>query len=87
MCGVLRLTRCVNFDHLPRVNVGQDVSDLLEGVDIFDSDSKIQVNPVNQPIQVHTVGSEAMSQGRDRAFHDHLDHRTVVFKYEKRCQE
>ena len=64
---------------------GQDITDLLGGVDIFDLNSRILVRLVKQPNQIHTLGSGDLSHGRAPAFYDHLDHRIVVFRKKKRC--
>ena len=64
---------------------GWNVSDLLGGVDILDLDSRVQVYPVKQPIQVHSVGSRDVSHGLAQAFSDHLDHRIIIFENKERC--
>ena len=61
------------------------VINLLGGVEIFDSDSRIQVLSIKQPVQVHTVSSGDMSHGRTSAFYENLDHRIIFFKNEMRC--
>ena len=60
------------------------MSAMFESVDVFDSDSQIQVYPVKQPFQVHRVSSGDVSHGRALAFDD-LDHSIVIVEIKQRC--
>ena len=87
MCGVTRLNNCVNCNHLsgenePLVRMSGISLDVLN---YFYLDSRKQVYSIKQRVQVHMVGPRDVSHGRTSAFHDHLDHRTIGFKNEKRC--
>ena len=66
MCGVMRLRNCVNCDHLSRESepLVWDVCDLFGSVGLFDLDLRIQINPVEHPIQVHTEGLGDMFHGQ-----------------------
>ena len=50
------------------------------GVNVFDLDLGVQVDPVGQPIKGNSVGPGNMSHCRASAFDDHLDDSFVVFK-------
>ena len=63
---------------------GWNVNDVLRGVDTFDLDSRIQVYPVKQPIQIHTMSLGDVFHGRAPAFDGHLDHRIITFKNTQR---
>ena len=58
---------------------GQNVSKLVLGVNIFDLDFRIQVDPIKQPIKSDTVSSRHMSQSGTSSFNYNLDHGFVVF--------
>ena len=53
---------------------------------MFDSDSKIHVvfDQTTSPSS-HGEFGRRVSHGRTSAFYDHLDHRLIAFKNEKRC--
>ena len=53
---------------------------MVFGVNTFDLDLGVQVNPVKQPIKSNSVGSEHMSYRRTSSFNYHFDHGFVVFK-------
>ena len=63
----------------------QYVCELVSGVDIFDLDLRVKVNPVNQPMEVNAMSSGNMSHCRARAIDDHLDHCIVVLKNQQTC--
>ena len=48
------------------------------GVNIFDLDFRIQVDPIKQPTKSDTVSSRHMSQSGTSSFHYNLDHGFVV---------
>ena len=75
MCGVMRLENCVKCDHFSRQSepLVLDACDLHGSVGVCDLDPRIQINPVEHPIQVHTAGLGDMSHGRAPAL-CHLDH-------------
>ena len=50
-----------------------DACDLLGSVGVFDLDSRLQIIPVEHPIQVHTAGPGDMCHGQAPAL-CHLDH-------------
>ena len=58
----------------------QYVCELVFGVDVFDLDLWVQIDPVKQPIERDFVGSANMSHCWAPAFDDHLDHRFIVFE-------
>ena len=51
------------------------------GVHVFDLDSGVQINSIEQPIKSNSVSSGNMSQCRTSAFNDHLDHSFIVLKH------
>ena len=58
----------------------QYVSELVFGVNIFDLDCGVQVDPVKQPVKRNSVGSRYVSHCWTRALDDHLDHCFIIFK-------
>ena len=60
---------------------GQQVSQLVAGVNIIDLDLRFQVNSVEQPIKSNSVGPGNMSHCGASSSNDHLDHCFVVFKH------
>ena len=56
----------------------QYVSELVFGVNIFDLDFGVQVDPVKQPIKSDSVTSRHMSHRGSSCFNYHLDHGFVV---------
>ena len=66
---------------LEKLSFGQDVSELVFGVNKFDLDFGFQVDSVKQPIKSNSVSSWHMSHCRTSSLYDHLDHCFVVFKH------
>ena len=66
-------------------SIVQDVCNLRRGVNKFNLDHWVKVGPVKQPFEHNAVSAGNMSHGRAPAFHDHLDHRTVVFEIKQTC--
>ena len=66
---------CVNCDNLSRQSepLVLDVCDLHGSFGVFDLDPRIQIIPVEHPIQVHTAGPGDMCHGQAPAL-CHLDH-------------
>ena len=60
---------------------GQDVCELVLGVDVFDFDSWVQIDSIEQPMKSISVGSGNMSHCGTPFFKDHLDHCFIVFKH------
>ena len=60
---------------------GQNVSELVFGVDVLDSDLWVQVNSIEQPIKRNSVGPENMSHCGTPSLDDHFDHCFVVLKH------
>ena len=60
---------------------GQNVCDLVCGVNGFNLDLGIQINSIKQPIKSNSVGSGNMSHFRTSSVYDHVDHCFVVFKH------
>ena len=58
---------------------GQNVSELVFGVNIFDLDLGFQVDPVKQPIKSNSVGSGHVSHRWTSSFGYHFDHSFIVF--------
>ena len=54
---------------------------MVFGVNVFDLDSRVQVDSIEQPIKSNSVGSGNMSHCRASSLYDHLDHCFVVFKH------
>ena len=51
----------------------QDVCELILGVNIFDLDFWVKINPIKQPIKSNSVGPGNMSHRWTSAFYYHLD--------------
>ena len=60
--------------------LGENVSKLVSGVDVFDLNLWVKIDPVKQPIKRNSVGSGYASRRRTSAFDENLDDRYVVFK-------
>ena len=50
------------------------------GINTFDLDLGVQLDPVKQPLKSNFLGSGNMSQCRTSAFDNHFDYSFVVFK-------
>ena len=59
---------------------GQNVCELISGVDIIDLDLWVHIDAVEQPIQGHSVGAGYVSHRRTSVFKNHLDDRFAIFK-------
>ena len=59
---------------------GQNVSELVFGVNIFDLDLGFQVDSVKQPIKSNSVGSGHVSHRWTSSFDYHFGHSFTVFK-------
>ena len=59
------------------------VCELVFGVDIFDSDFRVQVDSVRKPFRRNSAGPGYVSHGWIPAFDDHLDH---CFSILKKCK-
>ena len=59
---------------------GEQVSKLVLGVNIFDSDLGVQVESAKQPALRNSVGSGHVSHHWTSVFDDRLDHRFIVLK-------
>ena len=53
------------------------------GVNVYDLDLWVQVDPIKKPIKRNSVGAGHVSQRWASAFDDHLDHRFIVLKKKK----
>ena len=62
------------------ISFGQDVCELVFGVNVTDLDSGDQIDSVKQPIQSNSVGPWNMSHCRTSTFDIHFDYRLVVLK-------
>ena len=62
------------------ISFGENGSELVFGVDVFDLDFGVHVNPVKQPIQSNSVSPGNMSHC-GTLFNDHLDHCFIVFQH------
>ena len=60
--------------------LGQHGSKFVSGVDVFDLDLRVKIDPVKQATKRNSVDSGYVSHRRTPAFDDHLDDRFVVFK-------
>ena len=60
--------------------LGQYVSKLVSGAEVFDLNLWIKIDPVNRPIKRNPVGSGYVSHRQTSAFDDHLVDRFVVFR-------
>ena len=56
----------------------QYVCELVLGVNVLDSNLRIQINSVNQPSKSNSVGSGNMSHCWTSAFDDHFNHGFVI---------
>ena len=63
------------------ISLGQYVSELIFGVDVFDLDLGVQINSIEQPIKSNSVGPGNMSHCGTSSLYDHLDHCFVVLKH------
>ena len=59
---------------------GQNVSELVFGVHIFDLDLGFQIDSFEQPMKSNSVGSGHVSHRRTSSLNYHFDHCFVVFK-------
>ena len=60
----------------------QDVCELVLGVDVFDLDLWVKINPIKQPIKSNSMSSGNMSHCRTSAFNNnHLDYSFIVLKH------
>ena len=59
---------------------GQQICELVFGVNIFDFGLWVQVDSVKQPIKRDSLGSGHVSHSRASALNDHLDHCFIVFE-------
>ena len=62
------------------ISFGQDVCELVFGVNVTDLDFWVQIEPVKQPIQSTSVGSGNMSHRWTSTFDNHFDYRLIVLK-------
>ena len=62
------------------VSFGEDICEMVLGINIFDLDLWVQVISVEQPIKSNSVGSGNMSHCKTSVFDDHLDHGFTVLK-------
>ena len=63
-----------------KTSCGQNGSELVLGVNIFDLDLGLHIDSVKEPIKSNSVGSGHMSHRRTSSFNYHFDHVFVVFK-------
>ena len=61
--------------------LGQFVSEMVFGIDVFDLDFGVNINSIEQPIKHNSVDPGNVSHCRTSAFNDHLDHCFVVLKH------
>ena len=59
---------------------GQNVSELVFGVNIFDLDLAFQIDPVEQQNKGNSVVTGIVSHRRTSSFNYHFDHGFVIFK-------
>ena len=59
----------------------QDVCELILGVNVFDLDFCVKINPIKRPIKSNSMSSGNMSHCWTPAFHNHFDHSLIVFKH------
>ena len=52
--------------------LGQNASNLVSGVNLFELDLRVKTGPVKQPIECNSVDSGYVSHRRTSAFDDHL---------------
>ena len=62
------------------ISFGQNVSNLVFGVDVFDLDFAVQIDSVKEPIRSNSVGPLNMSHRGTSTFNNHLNHGLTVFK-------
>ena len=60
---------------------GHNVSKLVFGVDVFDSDLGIQINSIKQSIKSNSVSPGNTSPCGTPSFNDHFDHCFIVFEH------
>ena len=65
--------------------LGQYVSKLVSGVEVFDLNLWNKIDPVKQAIQINSVRSGYVYHRRTSAFDNHLDDLFIVFKNVKQC--
>ena len=63
------------------MSFGQNVSELVYGVDVFDLDFGIQIDSIKQPVKRNSVSPGNMSHCGTPSFNDHFDHCFIVFKH------
>ena len=56
-------------------------SELVSGVDVFDSNFGVQINSIKQPIESNSVSPGNMSHCKTPSFNDHFDHCFIVFEH------
>ena len=61
-----------------KIPFGQNVSELVFGVDVLDWDFWVQVDSIEQPIKSNSVRSGDVSHCRTSAFNDHFDYSFIV---------
>ena len=54
---------------------------LILGVDVFDLDLGVKINPIKQPNKSNSMSSGNMSHCWTPAFHNHFDHSLIVLKH------
>ena len=59
----------------------QNVCKLILGVNVFDLDLSVKINPIKQPIKSNSMSSGNMSHCWAPAFHNHFDHSLIVLKH------
>ena len=62
------------------ISFGQNVCEVVSGVNIFDLDLGFPIDSVEQPIKSNSVGSGHVSHRRTSSFNYQFDHGFVVFK-------
>ena len=60
--------------------LGQYVSKLISGAEVFDLNLWIKIDPVNRPIKRNSEGFGYVSHRQTFAFDDHLEDRFVLFR-------
>ena len=63
-----------------QVSFGQNVSDIISGVDASDLNLEVQISSVKQPVKSNSVSLGDVPQCGTSAFDDHLDYSFVVLK-------
>ena len=63
------------------ISFGQNVSEVVFGVDVFDLDFWVQINSIKQPIKCNSVGPGDVSHCGTPSFNDHFDLSFIVLKH------